>query len=388
MILERVYGEVVAEYPAAVKTLRTRVELRGTPIEEWLIDQDRPLAIDNVALQDGMGSVRDILDRFDIRSILLVPVISKGRMIGSFSLDAIGHLRQFTADEKQLSELFVTHVTVAIENAQLFGRLQALSKTGQALTSMVDRNELLNSILNNARSVLPGAQRGSVHLFDEQAQRLQLEVYTHQYPYTAVTALSLKPGEGIAGSVFESGEPLVVNDARLDPRYKPIDHPEVPLHRAMICVPLRLKEQVIGSLCLSNIDLAGVFHEDDLTVLSAFADQATIAIENAKLIRKAQAGQAYLQSLFEASNQIVCMQNHQKYCKQSLKQLAVPRARTRRWPSCLMRKRTLGFPWKAVWIVRLILPLPSGAMGFLSVYFEQVSLTSCLTAILLTNPFL
>jgi len=189
----------------------------------------------------------------------------------------------FIQEDEWILNFFAKAVVVAIENAQLFNRLQALSRIGQALTGTLDSEEVLNRIVDSAVSAFPAAQRGSIHLYDEQIGVLRLAAHTREYDPATINVLNLKPGEGIAGWVYKYHQTLVLSEAEKDPRFKRIEHPGVPAHRSMICVPLRIRERIIGTLTLINVDVPGVFQDDDLVVLSAFADQAVIAIENARL---------------------------------------------------------------------------------------------------------
>jgi len=229
-------------------------------------------------------------------------------VVGSISLDVIKQPRIFSQNEVELCQSLASQVSTAIENAQLFDRVVTLMSVGQILTSGLKLDEVLKQIVNYATLALPNAERGAVHLYDGQTGILRLSVHTHYLGSAAIDALNLRSGEGIAGWVYEHQQTVVVSDAWTDARYKRIENPEVPIHKSMICVPLRIKDRVIGTLSLTNTQATGVFQDDDLRLLSTFADQAAIAIENARLLQEAQEGQAYLSSLYEASSQILSPQ--------------------------------------------------------------------------------
>nr|NIO71258.1 GAF domain-containing protein [Anaerolineae bacterium] len=127
-------------------------------------------------------------------------------------------------------------------------RLRAFVGVSQAIIGVLELDEVLDLIVKSAVAVFPAAQSGAIHLYDKRADILRVRANTHDYSVEAIEALSLRAGEGIAGWVFQNQQPLVVNDAGQDPRYKRIDHPEVQDHKSMICMPLRVKEKVIGAL--------------------------------------------------------------------------------------------------------------------------------------------
>ncbi len=161
-------------------------------------------------------------------------------------------------------------------------RQQALMQVSQTITSTLELDTVLERVIQAAVAAFPAAQAGAIHLYDERSGDLCLRANTFGYSPSAAEALCFKAGEGIAGWVFQNRQPAVVDDAFQDPRYKWIEHPEVSAHRSMVCVPLEVRGQVIGALSLNTVDSAGVFHADDLGLLTTFADQAAIAIDNAR----------------------------------------------------------------------------------------------------------
>lgn len=306
------WGTVKGEYPEQPKTLGERIPIQGVPAEERLIHNMEPLVFPDIEKAGAqLGPVLDILRRFDVRSIAIVPIIYQDRVLGSFSLDAVRHTRRFTAEEVELCLVFAAHVAVAVENAYLFSQLnevkerqRALIQVSQAITGTLKLDEVMKRVMNLAVAAFPMAQRGTIYLHDEQADVLRLRANTYGYSLGAVEALQLRPGEGISGWVFQQCRPTVVDDARQDSRYKRIDHPEVPVHKSMICVPLKARERVIGVLSLDNLDVPGAFRTDDLELLSIFADQVAIAIDNARLYQEAVHHRQLLTTLDEASRHI------------------------------------------------------------------------------------
>lgn len=164
----------------------------------------------------------------------------------------------------------------------LEGRLHSLVFAAKAINSEMDQEKVLELVINSALNAFPLARRGSIHLFKEKTDRLHLVVSTHEYSPDAKEALRFKIGEGVAGWVYKHNQPVMIPNAQEDPRYTVIDHPDVPSHKSMICAPLSSKEKVIGVITLNNPSVEDAFDTDDLGLLSAFADQAAIAIGNAK----------------------------------------------------------------------------------------------------------
>ena len=186
----------------------------------------------------------------------------------------------------------------------LEGRLRALMEAGRVITSTLELDEVLNQVVSLAVAAVPMAQGGSIYLYDARTNVLYLRANTYHYCHAAVEACCLRPGEGIAGWVFQNCLPAVVDDARADPRHKWIDHPEVLVPQSMISVPLRAKERVIGAICLDSPSIPGAFQSAEMGLLSTFADQAAIAIENARLYQETRSREQLLAALDEASRHI------------------------------------------------------------------------------------
>ncbi|MGH9842421.1 MAG: GAF domain-containing protein [Blastocatellia bacterium] len=89
------FGTVRTEYPPQIGAVGTKLPLRGVEVEESLVRQQKPIVLSDVAADLPTGELREILLGFDIRSLLVVPMMSGGRLLGSFSLDAIGYIKTF-----------------------------------------------------------------------------------------------------------------------------------------------------------------------------------------------------------------------------------------------------------------------------------------------------
>ena len=128
------WGTVEGEYPAQPNTLGTKIPIEGVLAEERLAFNGETLVFSDVEeAVSELGPVLDIWRRLDIRSIFVIPIIYQNRSLGSFSLDAVGHVRQFTSEEVELCKVFAAHVAVAVENARLFSELVEAKEWREAL---------------------------------------------------------------------------------------------------------------------------------------------------------------------------------------------------------------------------------------------------------------
>jgi signal transduction histidine kinase len=133
-------GTVIAEYPRDVGTVGAVIPIAGVPLEESLVSAVRPIQIADIDQEPNFDAVANIMRRFGIRSAVIIPVVVNGRTIGSFSLDSIGSLRVFSADEIERCSLFAMQVQMALENSFL---LEESRQSRERLDLMLRANEVL-----------------------------------------------------------------------------------------------------------------------------------------------------------------------------------------------------------------------------------------------------
>ncbi len=159
--------------------------------------------------------------------------------------------------------------------------LQAFNDIGRTLTSTLDVGEVLRLIMQKVSDLVrPG--NWSLLLVDESAGDLYFEVAVGPGA-DAVRGLRVAPGEGIAGWVAREGQPVLLDDARADPRYSPrLDFAADRGSGSVVAVPLRSKGRILGVMELVSAQGRPPFGPEDLQTLSSIADYASIAIENAR----------------------------------------------------------------------------------------------------------
>jgi sigma-B regulation protein RsbU (phosphoserine phosphatase) len=153
-----------------------------------------------------------------------------------------------------------------------------------ALNSTLNVDELLEMIMRSASELL-NAETSSLLLLDEESGDLVIHVATGE-PGERVERRHVPPGKGIAGSVLESGEATVVADAKKDDRfYGVMDDATGFETKNMLALPLKVRDQSIGVVEVIN-KRDGEWTDDDKALAGALANQAAIAIDNARLYAK------------------------------------------------------------------------------------------------------
>lgn len=170
--------------------------------------------------------------------------------------------------------------------ASLYMRqLMACLEIGKALTSTFDMEEILNTILARLSGLVP-ARNWSVLLLDPSNKSLSFEVAVGLNPQL-MAGIRIPVGEGIAGTVAATGEPLIVPDVSADPRFSSrIDALSGFKTKAIICLPLKIRGEVIGVVEVVNPEETCLFRPDAVTILSILADYLAIAIGNAMNYRR------------------------------------------------------------------------------------------------------
>jgi signal transduction histidine kinase/putative methionine-R-sulfoxide reductase with GAF domain len=174
--------------------------------------------------------------------------------------------------------------------------LDLLLESGRLLSSKLELSELLNTVMRLAARVVD-AETASLLLVDEQTDELYFDVALGLAP--EVAAIRLKMGQGIAGQVAEKGAAEIINDVEKDSRWTSnIDESSGFKTRSILAAPLMMQDRRIGVIEAINCR-EGNFDEEDLRVFEAFASQAAIAIENARLFANLREERLKLSTLID-----------------------------------------------------------------------------------------
>ena len=218
-----------------------------------------------------------------------VDICDSKELVGVLILNRHIGTAAFTADDVQLVVAFCTQAGKALQNSRCYKRMQRravqlenLIDISRNLIASLQIEHVLKSIIDRAVKLL-GCEAGSLLLVDPVTDELIFKVAVGPAGEKLVD-VRLPPGAGIAGAVAHSGEPLIVNDAKADPRhYSEIDASTTLNTRTLLCVPMKSKERIVGVVEVMNKMDGKPFDEDDRDLLSVLAVQSAIALENAQL---------------------------------------------------------------------------------------------------------
>jgi signal transduction histidine kinase/DNA-binding response OmpR family regulator len=159
--------------------------------------------------------------------------------------------------------------------------LAALIEINRVVTSSLDLEDVLDATMGGIREILH-VEAGALVLLDEESGELTYRKSLG--PEAWRPSRSVQPGEGLVGHVIASGEPKLVNDVERDPHFSGEPEEEMAgiVPRAILCVPLTIRDRIIGAIELIN-KLDGSFDEQDLDLLIAMAASVAVAVDNANL---------------------------------------------------------------------------------------------------------
>ena len=156
----------------------------------------------------------------------------------------------------------------------------ALADVGQVINSSLELDEVLRIVMDNIVR-LTKAERGFLMLRDEKGEMVIR--MGRNWEMESINSSELTVSRSVVGRVIETGEPIVTTNAQEDKRFVGQESIVAFNLRSILCVPLKVKNELIGVIYADNRIRTGIFAESDKDLLDAFANQAAVAIENARL---------------------------------------------------------------------------------------------------------
>ncbi|MEW6685235.1 MAG: HD domain-containing phosphohydrolase [Candidatus Edwardsbacteria bacterium] len=266
----------------------------GEGIAGWVAKTGIPLIVNDVTKEPRWKKEFAEKLGFATHNILCVPLKLKENVMGVIELINKVQKQDFTEEDLEIIELLSSHLATLIENARLYGemrekmnRIQTLVETSAIISSSLDLNRVLQSVMDEAKNVI-GAEASSIFRIDEETKELYFEVATGEKG-EEVKKIRVPWGKGIVGAVAEKGQTELVSDVTKDPRwFGRVDKKSGFVTRSILAVPLKVKDKVIGVAQVLNKIGEGTFTKDDVELFEGLARQAAIAVENARLYQDLQ----------------------------------------------------------------------------------------------------
>jgi signal transduction histidine kinase len=202
------------------------------------------------------------------------------------NINAFAELRKDVTAERELeSQILKRH-----------HHLHALNRISSATSGLWDLDTILNIALDTVLEII-GATTGGILLLHEKTRMLSYQVYRGlSAKYVEQVKMSL--GEGVAGRVAQTGEPVVLEDISRDPRTAYPDLISTEGLRGFISVPLKAKDEVVGVMNVAA-HMPGQFSAEDMYLLNSIGCQLGTAIEQARLYKGQELGRERYQTLLQ-----------------------------------------------------------------------------------------
>lgn len=166
-------------------------------------------------------------------------------------------------------------------------KLQTLIQVNAIITSSLDRQDVLKSILKQTK-LLMECSRSSILLVDDEEKYLYFEILSDDAEMKALSEIRLRRGEGVAGKVWSTEKPIIIHDANTDNRIsKKADEKLKNVTETLIAAPLKVENQVIGVMEAMNKFNNKPFSEFDLHIFQTLCHQAALSIYNSRLYEMA-----------------------------------------------------------------------------------------------------
>ena len=237
-----------------------------------------------------------------VRTELAVPLTARGKLVGVIDLQST-RVNAYTEYDRALMRLIAARVSIAIDNARLYRRVERQNRTLKTLTtisrefsSILDLNQLLSKLISSMRELI-NYDAFSILLVDPQAKALR-HLFSVRYDQR-VNIDNVPLGKGITGAAAESREVVRVHDTAKDPRYI-ASHPDI---RSEVAVPLIVQDRVVGVMDLES-DRIGYFSDDQVRTLALLAPQVASSLENARLYHELRQREHRMEEDLQAAREL------------------------------------------------------------------------------------
>ncbi len=265
-------------------------------VMDFQISSDNPaihqiMSTGSAFVSDNPGSITSGTSLNEINTLNLFPIFVNNEIDG-----LIGILdKELSREDMTIMNAFRDYIQINLENYGLRARadekkepaaiIEPAFEMTEKIHAAVDMEMLSVALLETSLEIL-NAEQGSLMLLDDETSELVVEAHKGT-ANVIIEKMHIRPGEGIAGKVIDSGSPLVVEDIENDPRVRQENRPHYRT-KSFLSAPIKLQDRVAGVLNISDKVEGGAFHEKDLNVIQSFLNSVSIAIERSLLFKKAE----------------------------------------------------------------------------------------------------
>ncbi len=270
--------------------------------------------VDPVEWREGQALAREL----GHHAILAAPMLREGEAIGAIVLRK-AEKGAYASRQVELLESFAAQAVIAIENVRLFTELRESLEYQTAISDVLkvmsrstfDLEPVLLTVIETAASLCRAQMGGVFQLQPDGAFHWKAGYALDPRYQEHEKATPLRPGrDTLVGRVALSGAPVSELDALADPTYGPKEIAEVGQVRSMLGVPMTRDGRLFGVMCLAR-DRVEAFTDKQIELVSVFADQAVIAIENVRLLNEIRDKSRQLEIASQHKSQFLANMSHE-----------------------------------------------------------------------------
>lgn len=275
------YGEYTDE---DIRSLRYPYDEISTCVDA--VENRETIAVEN-AISDPRFSAKH-LKNFNVKSSMVVPLVSSNRPVGAVWLNQTDEKRRFTEEQIKFATIIGSHAALAIENASIYENehyvrksLEAIETISEAGLASIDLEEVLIELVTRTQDVMQ-MDAAMIMLVDDSGERLIARAAAGSIS-VPLEEISSRVGEGLAGRAYKEGVPM-----KIDNLHGQIDDLEIRPFvetsgvKSVLAVPLRLGGKVAGILQIGS-QREKAFSAREWGLIQVLADRASMAVQNSLL---------------------------------------------------------------------------------------------------------
>lgn len=250
------------------------------------LEDRKTIAVEDAARDPRFSAER--LKRFNVKSSMIVPLVSSNRPIGAVWLNQTDEKHRFTEEQVEFATVIGSHAALAIENAEIYENehyirksLEAIEAISEAGLASIDLEEVLIELVTRTQDVMQ-MDAAMIMLADESGEQLIARAAAGSIS-VPLEEISTKVGEGLAGRAFQEGVPMKIDNIQDEAdalEIRPfIESSGV---KSVLAVPLRLGGRVAGVLQIGS-QREKAFSAREWGLIQVLADRASMAVQNSLL---------------------------------------------------------------------------------------------------------
>ncbi len=275
------------------------IQLSKYPLNRYVVMEMKTVRVNNCRTDDRYLSTEEVAK---VKSFMGIPLIAQGKAIGMITLDSYEEAN-YTEQDEALGLALANQASIAIENARLFNaeqgrhkQAETLRKATEQLTTTIEIEKIFEIIFDSLMKLAP-YDSASIEMTNQE----YYEIVAGRNISNKLIGRKYTTDPGKWGGKEKLHQPILISDVQVDNRFEKFEGSEY-IHSWM-GIPLFSQGKLLGYLNLDS-KIPGFFNEEHVAIVQTFANQAGIAIENARLFQEESRRSKIIEALANIANEI------------------------------------------------------------------------------------